>query len=119
MATFSWFNFYLSEAGRDFNLDLPATLARCRRGILVRFVFDFLLNHLIFGPLNIAVWRGVWGYAYYYFILVISATCYPISAKNVSVAGLPQCKFDLSVHWAACVLHPSRCVQNWFKSVFA
>ena len=83
MATFSWFNFYLNEVGHDFNLDLPSTLVHCRRGILVRFAFDFLLNHLIFGPLNIAVWRGVWGYAYYYFTLVISVTrCHATWAKK-------------------------------------
>ena len=70
MGSFNWFGLYLSEVGREFQVDISPSLLQRRRQILVRFVSDFMLNHLIFGPLNIAAWRGVWGYAYYYFTLV-------------------------------------------------
>ena len=72
MASYNWFGLYLSEVGREFQVEVSPSLLQRRRQILVRFVSDFMLNHLIFGPLNIAAWRGVWGYAFYYFTLVSS-----------------------------------------------
>ena len=75
MGSYNWFGLYLNEVGHEFQVELAPNLMRCRRQILVRFVSDFMLNHLIFGPLNIAAWRGVWGYAFYYFPLVSS--CFP------------------------------------------
>ena len=73
MGSFNWFGLYLNEVGQGFQLELSPDLLQRRRQILVRFVFDFMLNHLVFGTLNIAVWRGVWGYAFYYFTLVSSS----------------------------------------------
>ena len=70
MGSYNWFGLYLNEVGHEFSLDLSPNLLQRRRQILGRFVSDFMLNHLVFGPLNIAAWRGVWGYAYYYFTLV-------------------------------------------------
>ena len=63
----TWLNLYLADMRDQFHLELTpevlAELKRHPRGIILRFVADFALSHLIFGALVIAFWRGTWDFA--------------------------------------------------------
>ena len=103
MASYNWFGLYLSEVGREFQVQVSPSLLQRRRQVLARFASDFMLNHLIFGPLNIAAWRGVWGYAFYYFTLVSSSVLYRVThllGKNLPLTWFRQ----LAGRYCSCLL---------------
>ena len=62
-----WLDLYLADMREQFHLELTqevlAELKRHPSGIILRFLADFALSHLIFGALVIAFWRGTWDFA--------------------------------------------------------
>ena len=62
-----WLDLYVSDMREQFHLELTeevmAELKRHPCGIILRFVADFALCHLVFGTLVIAFWRGTWDFA--------------------------------------------------------
>ena len=51
------------QLGLKLSKEVLAELKRHPQGIVLRFVADFVLCHLIFGTLVIAFWRGAWDFA--------------------------------------------------------
>lgn len=62
-----WLDLYMADMRNQFHLQLTpevlAELKRHPRGLILRFVADFVLSHLIFGTLVVAFWRGTWDFA--------------------------------------------------------